>query len=141
MGNARNIAFWVVLFLLILALFNLFSGSGSTMQSRERTFSDFVSSVETGKVSTVTLDGGNPTPIALANYLKEIDAAVVSLEGSTATGADPNQVTSAISSTTINVYAWKVTAGGAGGNPTEVASTDNARLVNWLAFGPTKDPT
>lgn len=57
MGNARNIAFWVVLFLLILALFNLFSGSGSTMQSRERTFSDFVSSVETGKVSTVTLDG------------------------------------------------------------------------------------
>ena len=90
---------------------------------------------------TVTLDGGNPTPIALANYLKEIDAAVVSLEGSTATGADPNQVTSAISSTTINVYAWKVTAGGAGGNPTEVASTDNARLVNWLAFGPTKDPT
>jgi cell division protease FtsH len=57
LGNARNIAFWVVLFLLILALFNLFSGSGSTMQSRERTFSDFVSSVETGKVSTVTLDG------------------------------------------------------------------------------------
>ncbi|WP_264212717.1 ATP-dependent zinc metalloprotease FtsH [Leisingera thetidis] len=57
MGNARNIAFWVVLFLLILALFNLFSGSGSTMQSRERTFSDFVSSVETGKVSRVVLDG------------------------------------------------------------------------------------
>ncbi|KIC10675.1 cell division protein FtsH [Leisingera sp. ANG-M1] len=57
MGNARNIAFWVVLFLLILALFNLFSGSGSTMQSREKVFSDFVSSVEAGKVSTVTLDG------------------------------------------------------------------------------------
>ncbi|MFW8596187.1 ATP-dependent zinc metalloprotease FtsH [Cribrihabitans neustonicus] len=57
MGNARNIAFWVVLFLLILALFNLFSGSGSTMQSRERTFSDFVASVETGNVKTVTLDG------------------------------------------------------------------------------------
>ncbi|CUH87588.1 ATP-dependent zinc metalloprotease FtsH [Phaeobacter sp. CECT 5382] len=57
MGNARNIAFWVVLFLLILALFNLFSGSGSTMQSRERTFSDFVASVEGGQVSTVILDG------------------------------------------------------------------------------------
>ncbi len=57
MGNARNIAFWVVLFLLILALFNLFSGSGSTMQSRERTYSDFVSAVEAGQVSTVTLDG------------------------------------------------------------------------------------
>jgi cell division protease FtsH len=57
LGNARNIAFWVVLFLLILALFNLFSGSGSNMQSRERTYSDFVAAVEGGQVSTVTLDG------------------------------------------------------------------------------------
>ncbi len=57
MGNARNIAFWVVLFLLILALFNLFSGSGSTMQNREISYSDFVASVEAGDVSQVTLDG------------------------------------------------------------------------------------
>ena len=57
MGNARNIAFWVVLFLLILALFNLFSGPGGTLQSREITFSDFVTSVEGGEVSQVTLDG------------------------------------------------------------------------------------
>ena len=57
MGNARNIAFWVVLFLLILALFNLFSGGGSTLQSREISYSDFVSSVENNNVSTVTIDG------------------------------------------------------------------------------------
>ena len=57
MGNARNIAFWVVLFLLILALFNLFSGSGSTLQSRELSYSEFVQSVESGQVSNVTLDG------------------------------------------------------------------------------------
>jgi len=57
LGNARNIAFWVVLFLLILALFNLFSGSGSTLQSREITFSDFVSAVKSDEVSSVTLDG------------------------------------------------------------------------------------
>ena len=57
MGNARNIAFWVVLFLLILALFNLFSGSGGTLQSREISYSDFVQSVENGEVSQVTLDG------------------------------------------------------------------------------------
>jgi len=57
LGNARNIAFWVVLFLLILALFNLFSGSGTTMQSREITFSEFVNSVENGEVGQVTLDG------------------------------------------------------------------------------------
>ena len=57
MGNARNIAFWVVLFLLILALFNLFSGSGSSMQSREISYSEFVEAVESGSVSNVTLDG------------------------------------------------------------------------------------
>ncbi len=57
MGNARNIAFWVVLFLLILALFNLFSGSGSTLQSREITYSEFVNSVQKGDVSQATLDG------------------------------------------------------------------------------------
>ncbi|MVO16779.1 ATP-dependent zinc metalloprotease FtsH [Parasedimentitalea huanghaiensis] len=57
MGNARNIAFWVILFLLVLALFNMFSGSSSTMQSQERTFSDFVTAVEGGGVSNVILDG------------------------------------------------------------------------------------
>ncbi|MGC3936316.1 ATP-dependent zinc metalloprotease FtsH [Roseobacter sp. EG26] len=57
MGNARNIAFWVVLFLLILALFNLFSGPGNTLQSREISYSEFVNAVESGEVSNVTLDG------------------------------------------------------------------------------------
>ena len=57
MGNARNIAFWVVLFLLILALFNLFGGSGNTLQSREISYSEFVNAVEDGSVSNVTLDG------------------------------------------------------------------------------------
>ncbi|MEB3421276.1 ATP-dependent zinc metalloprotease FtsH [Salipiger marinus] len=57
MGNARNIAFWVVLFLLILALFNLFSGGGSTLQSREISYSDFVRAVDSQSVSTVTIDG------------------------------------------------------------------------------------
>ncbi|MEP2641961.1 ATP-dependent zinc metalloprotease FtsH [Roseobacter sp.] len=57
MGNARNIAFWVVLFLLILALFNLFSGPGSTLQSREISYSEFVNAVESGDISNVTLDG------------------------------------------------------------------------------------
>ena len=57
MGNARNIAFWVVLFLLILALFNLLSGNSSTLQSREIGYSDFVAAVKEGTVSSVTLDG------------------------------------------------------------------------------------
>jgi cell division protease FtsH len=57
LGNARNIAFWVVLFLLILALFNLFSGGQSTMSSRSISYSDFVTAVDRGEVSSVTLDG------------------------------------------------------------------------------------
>ena len=59
MGNARNIAFWLVLFLLILALFNLFSGPGNTLQSKSIKYSEFVSAVEDGSVSQVTLDGEN----------------------------------------------------------------------------------
>lgn len=57
MGNARNIAFWVVLFLLILALFNLFSGGQTAMSSRSISYSEFIASVDKGDVSDVTLDG------------------------------------------------------------------------------------
>ena len=57
MGNARNLAFWLVLFLLILALFNLFSGSGNTLQSQTVKYSDFIAQVEEGNVEQVTLDG------------------------------------------------------------------------------------
>jgi len=57
LGNARNIAFWVVLFVLILALFNLFSGGQSTINSQSISYSDFVRSVESGEVQSVTLDG------------------------------------------------------------------------------------
>jgi cell division protease FtsH len=56
-GNARNIAFWVVLFLLILALFNLFSGGQTTMSSRALAFSDFLQQVDKGEVARVTIDG------------------------------------------------------------------------------------
>ena len=57
MGNARNIAFWVVLFLLVLALFNLFNGSQATSTSRPMAYSDFIAQVDQGSVSSVILDG------------------------------------------------------------------------------------
>ena len=58
LGNARNIAFWVVLFLLVLAVFNMFSGgSSSVRQNNEVSYSDFVRSVESDEVNAVTLDG------------------------------------------------------------------------------------
>ncbi|MEL6932456.1 MAG: ATP-dependent zinc metalloprotease FtsH [Pseudomonadota bacterium] len=59
MGNARNIAFWLVLFLLILALFNLFNGSNTNLQSQSIPYSEFVEAVEQGEVARVVLDGEN----------------------------------------------------------------------------------
>ena len=59
MGNARNLAFWVVLFMLILALFNLFSNGESALQSRALSYSEFVHAVTSGNVESVTLDGEN----------------------------------------------------------------------------------
>lgn len=57
MGNARNLVFWVVLFLLVMALFSLFSGGQGTGLSNEKSYSEFVASVEGGSVAQVTLDG------------------------------------------------------------------------------------
>ncbi len=57
LGNARNIAFWVVLFMLVLALFNLFSGGQSSLQSNTKSYSEFVAAVDAGTVAQVTLDG------------------------------------------------------------------------------------
>jgi cell division protease FtsH len=61
LGNARSIAFWVVLLLLILALFNLFSGGQTSMTSSTVSYSDFISSVNKGDISQVTLDGEDVT--------------------------------------------------------------------------------
>ena len=57
MGNARNIAFWVVLLVLVMALFQLFSGNQTTMSSRSLSYSDFIERVDAGQVSKVVLDG------------------------------------------------------------------------------------
>ena len=57
MGNARNIAFWVVLLILIMALFQLFNGGQATSSSQTLTYSEFIQRVESGQVSSVTLDG------------------------------------------------------------------------------------
>jgi cell division protease FtsH len=61
LGNARNIVFWVVLFLLVLSLFNVISGSGGTTQSMSKTYTEFVDAVDGGTVSKVTLDGEKVT--------------------------------------------------------------------------------
>ncbi len=57
MGNARNLAFWAVLFLLILALFNLFGDGQSAVNARSVSYSDFMQRVDSGDVTSVKLDG------------------------------------------------------------------------------------
>ena len=81
---------------------------------------------------TVQLDGANPTPVALGSYFRQVKGGVVSLQGSVAPGLDPTTVSAAVSGTTLNVYAWKPTGSG---DATLIASTDNARLVHWTAWG------
>ena len=57
MGNARNIAFWVVLLILVMALFQLFAGGQTAMTSRTLSYSEFIQRVDAGQVQGVTLDG------------------------------------------------------------------------------------
>ena len=57
MGNLRNIAFWLVLFLLVVALFNVFSSGSNLTSSKEVSYSEFLMQVEKGNVSAVRLDG------------------------------------------------------------------------------------
>jgi cell division protease FtsH len=57
LGNARNIAFWVVLFVLVLALFQLFGNGQSTMNARTLSYSDFIQKVDGGEVGAVVMDG------------------------------------------------------------------------------------
>ncbi|MEM9270013.1 MAG: ATP-dependent metallopeptidase FtsH/Yme1/Tma family protein, partial [Pseudomonadota bacterium] len=57
MGNSKNIAFWVILFVLLIALFNVFSSGGPSTASSSISYSQFLDQVETGNVQSVTLDG------------------------------------------------------------------------------------
>jgi cell division protease FtsH len=57
LGNTRNIAFWVILFMLVLALFNMFNSGQSTPSTSNETYSSFMSKVDRGEVESVLLDG------------------------------------------------------------------------------------
>ena len=62
MNFSRNLALWIVIGLLVFALFNLFQGSSSQRdQQSALAFSDFLSSVESGEVRDVTIKGNNVT--------------------------------------------------------------------------------
>ncbi len=57
MGNMRNVAFWVVLLVLLMALFQLFTGGQNALSSRELSYSEFLKEVANDKVAAVVMDG------------------------------------------------------------------------------------
>ncbi len=57
MNFSKNIALWVIIALLVLALFNLFQGGSPRTAQSNLAYTDFVTSVEVGDVRDVTIRG------------------------------------------------------------------------------------
>jgi len=55
----KNLALWVIIALLVVALFNLFQNSGRNDAEQELAFSDFLAQVESGQVADVTIEGNS----------------------------------------------------------------------------------
>jgi cell division protease FtsH len=61
LGNNRNIAFWVVLFLLLIAVFQVIGGNSSSNSSDEIPYSQAIEMIEKGDVKSAKIDGENLT--------------------------------------------------------------------------------
>ncbi|MGB0749175.1 MAG: ATP-dependent zinc metalloprotease FtsH [Magnetospiraceae bacterium] len=58
MNFNRNIAIWIIVILLLFALFQIFQGSTSQVQRTSVPFSDFITAVDNGEVKQVLIEGG-----------------------------------------------------------------------------------
>ncbi len=58
---SKNIVLWIVIGLLLIALFNLFQNSSTTNNNTEISFSDFLIAADNGNISEVTIIGNNVT--------------------------------------------------------------------------------
>jgi cell division protease FtsH len=67
LGNNKNIAFWVVLFLLMIAVFQVIGGNSSTKALDEISYSQAIESIEKGDVKSAEIDGENLTITLNAN--------------------------------------------------------------------------
>jgi len=59
MNFSKSILVWIIGFVILTAAFNAFDGSGNKSAVSELAFSDFMNSVESNKVSSVTISGAN----------------------------------------------------------------------------------
>lgn len=62
-GNFRNFALWIIIGLLLIALFNLFQNPGQTTRGDSIPYSQFISEVEQGSVRSVTIAGTEITGV------------------------------------------------------------------------------
>ncbi|MDC0342934.1 ATP-dependent zinc metalloprotease FtsH [Alphaproteobacteria bacterium] len=58
---SKNIILWIVIGLLLIALFNLFQNSSTTNSNSEISFSDFLIAADNGNISEVKIVGNNVT--------------------------------------------------------------------------------
>jgi len=70
LGNNRNIAFWVVLFLLLIAVFQVIGGNSSSKASDEIPYSQAIEMIKKGDVKSAKIDGENLTIVIGANNSK-----------------------------------------------------------------------
>ncbi|GMG83338.1 ATP-dependent zinc metalloprotease FtsH [Paralimibaculum aggregatum] len=66
MGNAKNLAFWAILILLLVTLFSVFQDGSGSGSGRSTSFSEFLNSVDQGEVKKATIDGEQITYETLA---------------------------------------------------------------------------
>ena len=57
MGNFRNFAVWVIIAMLLFALFNLFQQPGQRAAAKDISYTEFLSKVDAGEVRSVTISG------------------------------------------------------------------------------------
>ena len=56
-SNFRNFAIWIIIGLLLVALFNLFQNPGQRARANEITYSQFLTEVESQNIRSVTIAG------------------------------------------------------------------------------------
>ncbi len=58
---SKNLALWVVIAILLVALYNLFGGMAGGGGQGDRSYSDFLTAVDAGQVTEVVIDRDNIT--------------------------------------------------------------------------------
>src|SRR5665213_4401027 len=56
-ANFRNFALWVIIGLVLIALFNLFQNTGARTAGHDVAYSQFISDVDQGRVRSVVISG------------------------------------------------------------------------------------